>query len=120
VQKTSVSVYHSAFVDCFLRPAQNQMGPKGHQGEFDDVGFFHTLLDQLSEDYPIDEKRVFSTGISNGGPMSLRLACSMPDRIIGGGHTWPGGWEYLGEDLIGRTCHDVNACEEIWRFFASL
>ncbi|MCX5746251.1 MAG: hypothetical protein NT062_27555 [Proteobacteria bacterium] len=28
--------------------------------------------------------------------------------IDGGGHTWPGGWPYLGEDRIGRVSHEVD------------
>lgn len=38
-------------------------------------------------------------------------------RVEGGGHTWPGGRQYLREDRIGKTSRDINACEEIWRFF---
>ena len=40
-------------------------------------------------------------------------------RIEGGGHTWPGGWQYLNETFIGPTNRDVDAREEIWRFFAA-
>ncbi len=41
-------------------------------------------------------------------------------KIIGGGHTWPGGLQYLGKRLIGNTSREINACEEIWAFFSSL
>lgn len=37
--------------------------------------------------------------------------------IRGGGHTWPGGKQYLPERFIGKTCRDFNACEYIWLFF---
>jgi polyhydroxybutyrate depolymerase len=37
--------------------------------------------------------------------------------IINGGHTWPGGWQYLPKFIIGKTTHNLNACEEIWGFF---
>ena len=37
--------------------------------------------------------------------------------VIGGGHTWPGGWQYLPARLVGRTSRDVNASEAIWQFF---
>lgn len=37
--------------------------------------------------------------------------------IEGGGHSWPGGRQYLFEFLIGRTSHDINATEHIWDFF---
>jgi polyhydroxybutyrate depolymerase len=40
-------------------------------------------------------------------------------RIEGGGHTWPGGRQYLPVRLIGRLCRDVNATEVIWQFFKS-
>ncbi len=38
-------------------------------------------------------------------------------EIEGGGHTWPGGYQYLGKWLIGRTSRDIDACEVIWDFF---
>jgi len=37
--------------------------------------------------------------------------------IEGGGHTWPGGKQYLGEGTVGKTCRDINASELIWEFF---
>jgi polyhydroxybutyrate depolymerase len=41
----------------------------------DDVGFLKKLLEIVAARYAIDRKRVFATGISNGGFMSYRLAC---------------------------------------------
>jgi polyhydroxybutyrate depolymerase len=43
--------------------------------DVDDVGFLTTLIDSLTEEFSIDTNNVFSTGISNGGQMSYRLAC---------------------------------------------
>jgi polyhydroxybutyrate depolymerase len=40
--------------------------------------------------------------------------------VEGGGHTWPGGQQYLRESLIGRTSKDVDASRAIWAFFARL
>lgn len=37
--------------------------------------------------------------------------------VIGGGHTWPGGIQYLPEKIIGKTSNDINACDVIWNFF---
>ncbi|MBI1770554.1 MAG: esterase [Bacteroidetes bacterium] len=193
-----------------------------------DIGFIRQLIDQLGKDYPVDEKRVFATGISNGGffsfalgfhladkiraiapvcatipedilksstpakPVSLLLIngtqdplvpynggkvggkwlnrgqctstdetvnkfievnqcnppatqTSLPDRdltdecttkkysyrcanenqvhlirIEGGGHTWPGGKQYLGKRLVGRVCRDFYATTEVWNFFRQL
>jgi polyhydroxybutyrate depolymerase len=41
-------------------------------------------------------------------------------KMTGAGHTWPGGWQYLAEKVIGKTSRDINACDEIWSFFNSL
>jgi polyhydroxybutyrate depolymerase len=189
----------------------------------DDVAFVSALLDALEKELPVDEKRVYATGISNGGifshhlgiRLSKRLAAvapvaggiadlgtpqpvperpvsvfmlvgtedplmpygggavarkngrivatdesvafwrkadgieskpveaELPDadprdgcrvksftwsggkegtavtlyRIDGGGHTWPGGSQYLPKLFIGRTCRDFDATKVIWDFF---
>ncbi len=41
----------------------------------DDVGFALALVEELKTRACIDERRVYSTGMSNGGYMSHRLAC---------------------------------------------
>lgn len=205
---------------------------KGYAREhnIDDVGFFKALITELEKKYPIDPRKVFSSGMSNGGLMSIRLACDMPDeiraigaltasipenlvdmcseekpaksglllmngtedpivpfnggmikvfgqtrgkvvstektlqvwlakngckdvpkvqelndkdpedgtrvteytydqcssgapvvfyKVHGGGHAWPGGWQYLREKRIGRTSRDIDAAEEVWKFFSS-
>lgn len=51
------------------------------QSELDDVGFIDELIDQLLTDYNIDPKRVYVTGMSNGGFMSYRLACELSNKI---------------------------------------
>ena len=38
-------------------------------------------------------------------------------QIEGGGHTWPGGYQYLPAFLIGKTSRDFDAGEAIWEFF---
>ena len=37
--------------------------------------------------------------------------------IDGGGHTWPGGIQYLPAKIIGKTSRDIDATEVIWSFF---
>lgn len=207
----------------------------GRTGEFrtneqldiDDTGFIIQIVNELKKNYLIDEDRIFTAGMSNGGFMSSRLICDRPDifkgaaiitatlskdyfskckpshstaviimngtddplvpysggyvrvfkktrgeiistdelvqfwkeqnnctekntikpkdkfddgtyiiketytgikckaplilyRIEGGGHTWPGGKQYLGEKLIGKTSKEIIACDEIWTFFKTL
>jgi len=36
--------------------------------------------------------------------------------IEGGGHTWPGGYQYLSKIFIGKTSRDIDANEVIWNF----
>jgi len=194
----------------------------------DDVGFFGEMIDLMIEDYNIDSKRVYVTGISNGSQMTMSLARSITDRIaavasvcyamseksaalpvadgpisvlvmtgtqdplipweggevadlggermlgptlslrdtisvliahnqcnptpvatwapdadpqdgtrvrveiygegslgtevilygiVGGGHTWPGGWHPATPGIGGKTCLDIDATEVIWDFF---
>ena len=40
--------------------------------------------------------------------------------IQGGGHIWPGGWHYLPSFIIGKTSEEIDASEEIWKFFNSI
>jgi polyhydroxybutyrate depolymerase len=40
-------------------------------------------------------------------------------RVEGGGHTWPGGSQYLPESWIGPTNRDIDASRVIWAFFKS-
>ncbi|QJQ07169.1 alpha/beta fold hydrolase [Undibacterium piscinae] len=49
--------------------------------EVDDVGFLSALAGRLSEELELDRKRVFATGVSSGGLMSLRLALEAPDKF---------------------------------------
>ncbi len=45
----------------------------------DDVGFVRAILAKLESSYKIDSKRIYATGLSNGGIMSQRLACDASD-----------------------------------------
>jgi polyhydroxybutyrate depolymerase len=49
--------------------------------DIDDVGFLNTLTDKLINDLGTDKTRVFATGVSAGGFMSLRLALESPARF---------------------------------------
>lgn len=47
--------------------------------QIDDVGFIRALIAELQSQYNIDPKRIYATGLSNGGIMSYRLACDAAD-----------------------------------------
>ncbi len=57
------------------------VGFSGVDEEIDDVGFLNALIDTLSSQYNIDPERIYSTGMSNGGYMSYRLACELDHKI---------------------------------------
>lgn len=65
--------------------------------------------------------------VDDGTTVSIREYSDCADRgalvlytITGGGHTWPGGRQYLGEKWIGKTSKELIACDVIWQFFQSL
>ena len=47
----------------------------------DDVGFTQAILSKLKQDYRIDDKRVYATGLSRGGFFALRLAAELPQQF---------------------------------------
>jgi polyhydroxybutyrate depolymerase len=191
----------------------------------DDVAFISSLIDELTTRLHVDPKKVYASGISDGGFMTMRLGCQLADKIaaiavvaatmptndantcdpgrpvpvvlfhgsadslvpaiggnmtagtggeiqsvnatmqlwatiegcstipavaylpvlvndgttvveyayggcrqgasaifydiIGGGHTWPGGEQYLPAAVIGRTSHNIDASSVSWEFFKS-
>ncbi len=46
-----------------------------------DLGFIAALIDKICATYAIDQSRIYSTGMSNGGFMSYDLACFLSYRI---------------------------------------
>lgn len=197
-------------------------GSRAHRERIDDVGFVAAMLDAIARAHPVDPRRIYATGISNGAVFSHYLAAHLsariaaiapvvggiadpPDawlrpsapvsvlilqgttdplvpyrggavafgrgriidtedaarrwarlngtapeprstalpapgkdhcgglrltysggrdgsevvliRLDGGGHTWPGGGQYLPEGLVGRVCRDFSATAVIWEFF---
>ncbi|UCF31848.1 MAG: dienelactone hydrolase family protein [bacterium] len=51
------------------------------------------------------------TGCRDGKEVSLL-------EVNGGGHTWPGGFQYAPRAIVGRTSRDMDAAEVIWDFFS--
>lgn len=52
------------------------------ENKVDDVAFVNALLDHLIKTYPIDDKRIYVTGMSNGAMMSHRLGIELSHRIV--------------------------------------
>ena len=60
---------------------RNDVRSTASKENIDDVGFLRQVIDRVAAEVPIDRTRVFATGMSNGGFMSMRLACQLSDRI---------------------------------------
>jgi polyhydroxybutyrate depolymerase len=55
--------------------------PSFSKRRVDDVGFLARVLDDVAALVSVDSKRVYCTGLSNGGMMAYRLAAEMSERI---------------------------------------
>lgn len=61
-----------------------------------DIRFLTDLINELERSYPIDPDRIFVNGLSNGGGMSVALACALSERVaaigsVAGAYVMP--WE---------------------------
>ena len=68
-----------------------------------------TDLPDIANDGTTIKQRIYSGG-TNGSEVVSYV-------VLNGGHTWPQGYQYLNEAIIGKTSQDMNACEVIWTFF---
>lgn len=68
-----------------------------------------STLDSMPKDGTAVTREVYSS-CAGGGAVDFI-------KIDGGGHTWPGGLQYLPEFVIGKTSAEMDACREIWDFF---
>jgi len=50
-----------------------------------DVKFISTIIGQISSRFHINRKKVYVTGMSNGGMMAYRIASELPDKIAAAG-----------------------------------
>jgi polyhydroxybutyrate depolymerase len=72
----------------------------------DDVQFIENIIDDLSQDLNIDRKRIYVTGLSNGGFMVQRLACAAPEFYAGFASVAGAG--YGGMDTVCEETAPVN------------
>lgn len=47
----------------------------------DDVGFVRLILEELQQQYPVDKKRIYAVGPSNGGMMSHMVGMELSDKF---------------------------------------
>ena len=49
--------------------------------QVDDVGFLNAVLDDVLRRHPVDSRRIYVTGMSNGGMMAYRFGCAAAGRL---------------------------------------
>jgi len=54
---------------------------RAEKENIDDVGFLRRVVEDIGERLPVDRRRVYAAGISNGSMMSNRLACEAADVV---------------------------------------
>lgn len=69
---------------------------------------------RLPDEDPTDGMRVEVEHYA-GGPTDADVILY---RVVGAGHTWPGGRQYMPVDVIGPTCRDIDANTEIHAFLS--
>ncbi len=68
--------------------------PEAHDGTWshspndaqdsDDVGYLAALIDDVVARHQLDPRRIYMTGYSQGGNMTVRFACERPEKIAAG------------------------------------
>jgi len=49
----------------------------------DDIDFFNRMLDRLATRYSVDTTRIYFSGLSEGGFMTMKVGCGLSDRVAG-------------------------------------
>jgi len=73
-------------------------GILGYRQHPNDSDFLLRIIDAVKSEYNIDNKRVYVTGISNGGFMAQRLACYAPDKFAAFASVAAGGFAGMSVD----------------------
>ncbi len=81
-QEKFIVVYPEGLNGAYNKPTWNDCrGDCIVSSDADDVYFLSKLIDHISEQYLVDNQRVYISGTSNGGFMALRMAVCASDKI---------------------------------------
>ncbi len=70
------------FIAIYPQGLENESGEASWDISGDtDVEFISALIDTIDNEYGVDPERVYASGMSMGGYMSYKLACSLTNRI---------------------------------------
>jgi polyhydroxybutyrate depolymerase len=75
-----IAVYPNG-VDAQWNDGRGKTFRKADNTDVDDVGFVSALIDHIIRDYNGDPSKVYATGLSNGGMMTLRLGCEISSKL---------------------------------------
>ena len=75
-------------------------GILGYRQHPNDSDFLLKVIDAVKSEYGIDDKRVYVTGISNGGFMVQRLACYAPGKFAAFASVAAGGYADMSVDCV--------------------
>jgi len=101
-------------------PGDKPTSPKGgflpgcwapHAGEGLDVTYVRRIVEQLETELKIDRTRIYATGLSMGGGMSLQLALEAPDLVVAIAPVAPVPFQPSGEWL--QSCHPRPGYETV-------
>src|SRR3990172_834937 len=93
-------------VDKNWNDGRDDVRSTAHRENVDDVGFIRAMIDDVAAKTPVEARRVYAAGISNGAMMSSRLACEASDLIAAVGlvvGTAPEGFEETCRPLLPRS-----------------
>lgn len=82
-----------------------------HEGEGYDVAYVRTILSQLETQLNVDRSRIYATGLSQGGGMSLQLALEAPELVAAIAPVAPVPFQPSGEWL--HSCHPKAGYENV-------
>jgi polyhydroxybutyrate depolymerase len=68
-------------VDSYWNDGRKTRYSRAARNDVNDVGYLDAVIDIVAQHYPIDPKRIYFTGVSNGGIMALRYATERPERV---------------------------------------
>ena len=67
----------------FWNDAREDSISLSHYENVDDVGFIEKVIEYAIDSFRVEPARIFVTGLSDGGLMTMRLACEIPVRFRG-------------------------------------
>jgi polyhydroxybutyrate depolymerase len=63
------------------RGTGGQSSQRQRTAQPDDLDFVNDMLDKLASAYSVDASRIYATGLSDGGFMTVKLGCSLANRF---------------------------------------